>query len=96
MEMNHIRVKHKWGEPGNESRLPSLRIAAYQMEQLRDLQSLLIEHGHNVSMSVFIRAGLLSLISLIKKELERDPVDGLTVVVAMLERAAAKDAVTLH
>lgn len=94
--VRHIRVKHKWSDRGDEHRLLT-NFTAPQMEQLRDLQSLLKNHhGYNVSLSVFIRAGLLSLVSLIKRELERDPVNGLAVVVAMLERAASKDTITLH
>ena len=66
------------------------------MNNLKSLQQFLQSKNYNVSLSVFIRAGVLSLIESIKNELKRDTGSGLAVVVMMLERAAERDSQTIN
>ena len=93
--MNNIRIKHRWGSQGDEARHLT-RFSAEQMNNLKSLQQFLQSKNYNVSLSVFIRAGVLSLIESIKNELKRDTGSGLAVVVMMLERAAERDSQTIN
>lgn len=94
--MKHIRTKYRWGSPGNEIR-HTTRFTAEQMHHLKALQKLLQAKNYNVSLSVFIRAGVLSLSERIQQELENDTGVGMAVVVRMLEEASGSTTTnTIH